>query len=674
VEPATIGARLNARDDESFVGRDAELEAVSGVLSERSVRSVVLIHGPGGVGKSTLARALARNGRSRGWTPCFLEGRDFGPCPGELELALAPARGCERPLVIIDSFEHLAASGVLLRDELLPSLPEHAITVLVSRGAPEAEWFTGRWAPRSIDVPLGPLKHDDSVDLLRHMGLTDPVRTEAIAAWSAGHPLSLSLAGAQALRDPGFDPRTELAEANHLQLLAERLVRTEADAMFGPVLAVAAIARVTTEDLLRSVSPEIDAAAALRWLAQRSFSERLGDGLTLHDLVRRAIRADLSRNHPALDQALRKRVADHLHERAVAGEVWLTIDLADLVTTPAIRAGFAWDGSATLRIDAPRPGDWEVIEQQARNGDPDSWWSLPGPDPDWLEGTRRFLAEAPERVQVVRDLTGKLCGYNIVVTPANAPAFAFDDPLLGPWLAHARETLHHDDVFLARDAADFLRVDDAARAFPVQPVLSLAAVLGSGLTNPRCTYAAVNPRNELAAAFAAQLRVSSIDARAIPDLGITVGATQLECWCIDYGSGGLLTAQRDLVYQELGLPLPSNTVAIPADADAQAVHSALRNFHSPMLLARSPLAVGPTPAARADHVRRVITDATELAFGASPDERTLRTILQRGYLDPVITHEQVLGELGVSRSTYFRKLKIAAQRVADVVVGGSVAA
>jgi predicted DNA-binding protein (UPF0251 family) len=40
-------------------------------------------------------------------------------------------------------------------------------------------------------------------------------------------------------------------------------------------------------------------------------------------------------------------------------------------------------------------------------------------------------------------------------------------------------------------------------------------------------------------------------------------------------------------------------------------------------------------------------------------------VLVRGYVDPAPSHEQAAAELHVSRSTYFRRLKVAADRVAQ---------
>jgi len=103
----------------------------------------------------------------------------------------------------------------------------------------------------------------------------------------------------------------------------------------------------------------------------------------------------------------------------------------------------------------------------------------------------------------------------------------------------------------------------------------------------------------------------------------------------------------------------------PLNVSAEDVMSALRNFDRPLELARSPLASGTTARERAASVRGILEDAASGAFGSSPREELLRTVIRRGYLTPDITHEALADELFLSRSTYFRKLRRASTRIAE---------
>ncbi len=62
----TLAARVVARDRSRFVGRACELGLLERCLSDNPPASVVLVHGPGGIGKRSLLRELARRAGDRG--------------------------------------------------------------------------------------------------------------------------------------------------------------------------------------------------------------------------------------------------------------------------------------------------------------------------------------------------------------------------------------------------------------------------------------------------------------------------------------------------------------------------------------------------------------------------------------------------------------------------------
>ncbi|WP_354699987.1 hypothetical protein DSM112329_00245 [Paraconexibacter sp. AEG42_29] len=650
------------RDETTFVGRDRELRLFDRLLDDGARSSVVFCHGPGGVGKSTLLREVARRAVRRGYTPVLVEGRDLAPVPGQLEAALAGVAAHERPLVMFDTYERMSAAGGYLRSRVLPALPEGALVVVAGRRAPEPGWLADGWEHITTALELGPLGDDEAAALVAQHGLDDAATVTSLVRWANGSPLALALgAEAAATSDGDADaPRlTALDDDPDLaQALLQRLARAELDGGDLDVLAVASIARVTYASMLQDVLPGTDSEEAEAWLRGLSFAEPVGAGVTLHDLVRRALRAELRRRDPDRERELRRRVADHLYARASAGEGRFMVDLADLVDDPIIRWGFGANTSAAHRVDHVRAGDVDTAEELflARKQGAHGWWS----------GTRRFFEEAPQRIVVARDDTDALCGVCVAVTPHNAPAFAEQDRVLGPWLAHARATIPDGNVLVWRDAIDLTTPADGHEASPVVAILNKAAMLRSGLVNQRWSYLPIDPDNPIAAAFAA-----AVGARHEPSLDVvfSTGRT-VQCHILDHGAGGVLGMTRDAVYRELGLAPPTSvgTAPPPRAADFEDVREALRVLHQPLALAASPLASGTGAADRAASVRELITTAVASVFGDSVDETLLRRIIERGYLDPQGGHELAALELNVSRATYFRRLRRACDRVAEYVI------
>jgi hypothetical protein len=136
---------------------------------------------------------------------------------------------------------------------------------------------------------------------------------------------------------------------------------------------------------------------------------------------------------------------------------------------------------------------------------------------------------------------------------------------------------------------------------------------------------------------------------------------RVDCHVIDYGPGGLLAFQRAAVYRELGLPEPP-----PAHSPTiETVRNALRDYGSPARLATNPMAPAQGgEAERAAAVKARVDEAVRSAFGPSREDQLLYRVLSRGYIDPAPTHELAAVELNLSRTTYFRSLRVAVGRVA----------
>jgi hypothetical protein len=641
----TLGGEVRTRDAASFVGRREELGQLERLIRDERGPRVIFVHGPGGIGKSALLRELARRAERRGSVAHWVEGREISPSPDALEDAFAGARGGSRPLVILDSFERIAGVGGYLRRVLLPALPEGARVVVAGRRPPDDAWFQGGWEAVSAVYELAPLRDDDARAIARACGIREASRAAALAAWAGGSPLALTLAASLAQLDRGWRPETALDRAELVDTVIRRLVGAELEGPRWTTLAVAAIARCVTLSLLREVLPESVPETEYEWLRARSFAEPLGEGLALHHLVRRALYADLRRRDPRRERELRRRVADHLYARAAAGDLLLAIDLAHLIESPAIRWGYSWEASERYHLDEVRGGDADAFEAALAGTRHERLW----------RGSREFFERAPEHVSVVRDRAGGPCGYTVVAAPATASSLCDADPVLGPRLEHARGLGASESAVAWRDMVDLTR----DRTLHVIGMLGLAGTLHAPLANPRYAYLIIDPALPGALDFGAAL-----GARHLADLDVELDFVRLECHLVDNGPGGMLAHEREVIYRELGLPAPVRQEKDgPAAIDQ--VREALRNFHEPELLADSPLARGSGVDRRAADVRELVLEAAERAFGEGPNEQLFKRALIRGYLDPAPSHEAAADELALSRSAYFRRLKLATERVAS---------
>lgn len=203
---ATFAARLAERDRAAFAGRRRELEVLDALGADGSPASVLLIHGPGGIGKSVLLREIGRRGACGGCLVVWVDGRDVGSDPDALQNAMAPAWTHERPLILIDDYDRMVGLERHLRGTLMPSLPRRTLVAIASRRPPARGWFEGGWEAVATAMPLGPLPPSEARAVLVKQGLADDPRVPSIVSWSGGWPLALRMAADAARGNPAWLP------------------------------------------------------------------------------------------------------------------------------------------------------------------------------------------------------------------------------------------------------------------------------------------------------------------------------------------------------------------------------------------------------------------------------------------------------------------------------------
>jgi hypothetical protein len=639
-------AQLEAK---RFVGRDEELARLERVLDPDAAAPIVFVHGPGGIGKSALLRELSRRAAGRDFAVRGIDGRDSDAAQAAIEPALQAMRDGSCSLLLLDTYEQIAALGALLRRDLESALAAGGRLVIAGRRPPEPAWLEDGWQEAVLSLRLAPLSQPESQILLDARGIGDDVARQRLVAWGEGSPLALSVAADTLLAGNTLDLERLDADGLLASTLVSRLAGTELAGADHDIVAVAAIARAVDAQLLAAALPGVDGDHAEAWLRSLSFAEPLGTRITLHERVRKAVRTALLAEDPEHERQLRRRIADYLYGRAALGELRLLVDIAELIDDPTVRWGLA-PPPIDVRPDRVRPGDREKVEEM-----------VGAAGSEWWVGTRRWFEQAPEHIIVVRDAADVLVGWGIWVTPANAPEWVEEDAILAPWLADARSRVPDGDVLLFRDCPDDLRELADGEESPVLSAANLAIALSSGVRRARYMYGTTEPGRRQTHEF-----LLALNFERLPELDVEDGERTVCSYFVDWGPGGLVQMFRDLAYTDLGIspPTPAAGAAMPADS----VRDALRSFHDPIALAASPLGRGGSGDERAASVQSMLRQATLAAFGDSPEQRLQRQAIERGYLDPDGGHARAMLDLSVSRTTYFRRLAEASEQLTRYVL------
>ena len=298
---------------------------------------------------------------------------------------------------------------------------------------------------------------------------------------------------------------------------------------------------MTTPDLLEAVLPDADPQEGYKWLADRSFVEPLAEGIALHALVAQAVRESLRRRDPVGEGNLRRRIADHVHRRAVAGQFGLSADLQHLVVDQAVRWGLL------VRHRQSLPGRHRPPRRRRpdRRGDGRRrrrrWWAT----------TRVYFDEHPQLAGVARDRDGKVCGYYVAVSPDNAPPLAADRPAARPVAALHPFDLRTSAAVLWREAVDL-----TGEMGEVTALLGSGGAVGAGVANPRYGFLPIAPDAPGGEGLQRGARRHPRAELDFDGLGM-----QLECHVIDFGPGGVLGFQRDWIYRETGAVPPGQAAA-----------------------------------------------------------------------------------------------------------------
>ena len=217
----------------------------------------------------------------------------------------------------------------------------------------------------------------------------------------------------------------------------------------------------------------------------------------------------------------------------------LSYDLAELVGDPTLRWGSGWDRSGRNRIDHVRAGDAEFV--------------------------RHVLADEPEEAATIaadaehaarsrrggpRWSSDALVGVSISASTRVDAPFA-DDDVLG---------------VVARRRASAGRPHPGPRSCGrVSKVLNGDEFDGAAASRVRRRHASPRIRRKSAIDLLADryrpprgscVRAPSPNGVHVPELDVRIGPKTIECHIVDFGPGGVLGPQREIVYRELGFCAP----------------------------------------------------------------------------------------------------------------------
>jgi hypothetical protein len=681
----TLGDVLKQHQRTRFVGRQAEIELFRTALDDATNPAfrVLHLHGPGGVGKTSLLKVMAEVSAEAGATVVRLDGHDVEPSSTSVLAALEPVlsvptgeqpirlpMGTGRLVLLVDAYELLEPLDGWFRARLLPRLPASAVTVIAGRNAPTAAWRADpSWGLLLRDVSLRNLAPEDSRTFLRKAGVDEDLHGTVLRL-TYGHPLGLALLTDLLLR--GGAVESDGLPLDLVELLLPRFVETVPDARRRSALATCAVARCTTEALLRHVLGEEEVHDLFSWLRGLSFVESRPDGLAPHDLARDVLDADLRWR----DFDSYRRVFERVREHCLAGlrtdrgreQQRAIFDLKFLFHR--VRAAMSPVEWESWGQHYPRPAgavDRDPIIELVRTWEGDGSAAI----------AARWLDRQPDAFSVLHDQDGKLQGTVAIVELTRS---SLEDIEADPGAKAAWEFAHRTAPPRPGEAVTLCRfvVDRRDHQRP-SPTLNAAPIvtLQKQLTTPHLSwdFLALADPDKWNEYFAAA------DLPRAEGADFSVGGQHYGLFAHDFRRVSVeamtqVWTERALT-QDMALSPRAHAdaclVLSRADFEA-AVRQGFKDLRRPDALARNPLVrtrlvldrgVAGTPGAPA--LVGVLREAAAATLGQHPrDDRLLRAV-DRTYLHPAATQEAAAAVLGLPFSTYRRHLTQGMTRIVSAL-------
>ncbi len=584
---STIKDSLERSNAVHFSGRERELARLA-TLFDPTGPFLVLLHGVGGIGKTSLVRLFERESAAQGRQVHVLDCRSFEPVPLGLLNAIGTSLGVElrnvseaaaaitalsEPVVFaLDNYEALRLLDGWLRTEFLPALPTSARFIILGRSLATAPWIAAPgWADHVLSLRLGPLPEADVAAFLAKRGFTEVVQ-DRIASLSRGNPLALQLCTASLADKP--DALSGDLELNQvIDYLALMCVNEIADPVLKEAIEAMSLVRRVTRPVLEAVLPDHSAENILADLRQLSFVEAAADGLVFHDAFRVAIESRVAAMDPVRTRKLKRAAWQSMRDQLVvagAADTWRhTADLLFLLQRPVLREAFFPSG-ATLPVERARPADREPILEIARLHQGDSgadilseWWNA-----------------AAHLFSVVRGGAGEVVGLYVMARHQDVPpSLAECDPLLAVWLSYVQAHVQ------------------AGASDPLRPYLFIRCLLSRAAgerQNPEWAACVLDAKrayleNPRAVAVFTAIQESASVPQAVLDLGfefeasltVSIGESRIHTAVLLFGPEGPMHWILEFVGRDLA-PLPVDAFKPQVELDVSRRQLAIRDggrFH-----------------------------------------------------------------------------------------------
>lgn len=676
---------LAETEKQLFVGRKRELGVMRQELANDNAKWRLLhLHGPGGIGKTTLMRHFVReaeiaeffflNGEDRFQTPDdFLvqlqillsdKGHEIPGEGGKANRAAALAEFLNEMAVtrrgvvlFLDSFDKCGAIEKWLREVWLPMLSLHVRVCTAGRYPLEGDWLRAPgWTGLVRNVNIGPLDRTAIHEYIYSRGITDYQTRDAIERFSNGIPLALSLACDSVVEQGPGVLREGSSQRKIIQSLGDiLLLDINQSSLQKQLLDIASVFWRFDQDMLREVLGRDIPNEAFEEFCRLPFIGLCAEGgWSVIDAVRQWVKTDLLNRAPETYAFYKRKALIVLQGRLALAPVnqkaqWI-VEILYLNENEFLHSyGFRGQGTG-FRLRPVREADLPVLEKM---------WQ------DWFPTTPPYLPDVTHQEKYIRSVWE--------VEPSSIFAFWSGDKLAAFYSLTA----------LNEVTRPLFENNPAFGPYVKQtPVQEKEYLMWIGATVPEFEPEALGiVFRHLFSQIAFDKLITSVTPLAyLVEIFLSIGFQRIP-WA-DY------TAPNGILYQAVRLDLRdkdlSDSVAgsVQETASNEAIShkeisvllkKVMMNFYTLELnaqLLHSFLKTGRLKGvllggeSLASAIRRLILESLDSMAESSEEDKVFERILRLAYIQKIGPHETVAVRLKLPISTYYRYLKKSFDRLA----------
>ncbi|BAM91527.1 hypothetical protein S58_55500 [Bradyrhizobium oligotrophicum S58] len=456
MDAMTIAGLIRQGHRTALAGRDAELRLLRQVTAPGGP-VVAYVHGPAGIGKTTLVSALDACLEDQGVRRLHIAAGAVKPTPTAIltalgsvvshdvrtvaELAAALAGVGDITVVMVDDVDTWRLAASWLRADLIPALPATTRFVLAGSVPPPPAWSV-EYGQYFLDIKLGTLPRAESDAAVAAAGLSADI-AERIWLLSGGYPLGLRMA-IHAARTGSLGTARDVGE------LANAILHAIGDSALRRAVEACAIVRRANRALLSTIleTGEPIPLSLIEAIETLPFAKRDAEGIYIAEPVRRAIVDWMSAVEPERYQLWRKTAADwivsHLRAAGRSGRWRLMADLLHLLEQPALRNAFFPPGEEAPPVDPARADDFDQILDIAELRD----------GADERARIEVWAQRLPHRFSVARGPEGEVLAFYLFARQDDPHSgLGAVDPLFAAWQAHLAANPVEGEILFIRQMA-----------------------------------------------------------------------------------------------------------------------------------------------------------------------------------------------------------------------------